>query len=78
MTTPSTPPEPLGLLNEKLAQELITMRDALMKLSLCLHDWRFEMDQQARQLAQQEADAVLHSAQHKPARSQDLDKTGRL
>ena len=78
MTTPPTPPKPpkpTDLLNEKLAQELITMRDALMKLSLCLNDWRFEMDQQARQLAQQETDAVLHSAQHKPVRSQDANKS---
>jgi hypothetical protein len=80
MTTPSIPSTPQppfdrNLLSQKLVQELLDMRDALVTLSLCLKDWQFELDHQGRQLAQQETDAMLHALQHKPARSPDANKS---
>lgn len=58
MTMPSTPPDRQAQ-SQKLVQELLAMRDALVTLSLCLKDWQFELDQQGRRAAQQEAEAVL-------------------
>jgi hypothetical protein len=61
MTRPATPATPANgqTLDEKLAQELRTMRDALTTLSLCLNDWRFELDQPGRQSAREQINAVL-------------------
>jgi hypothetical protein len=58
MTTPATPFDRQAQ-SQKLIRELLDMRDALVTLSLCLKDWQFELDQEGRQAAQQEADAVL-------------------
>ena len=65
MTTPTTPPGH-NALSQKLVQELLDMRNALVTLSLCLKDWQFELDQQGRQAAQQQADAVLGSMRLTP------------
>jgi hypothetical protein len=72
MTTPSTPstPSDRNVLSQKLVQELLDMRDALVTLSLCLKDWQFELDQQGRQVAQQEADALLSPMRLKPTQAQ--------
>ena len=71
MTTPSTPstPSDRNVLSQKLVQELLDMRDALVTLSLCLKDWQFELDQQGRQVAQQEADALLSPMRLKPTQA---------
>ena len=58
MTTPAAPSD-RNALRQQLVQELLEMRDALITLSLCLKDWQFEVDQHARQTAQQQAEAVL-------------------
>jgi hypothetical protein len=63
---PSITPPDRRLLSEQLVQELSAMRDALMQLSLYLRDWQFEVDQPARQMAQQEAEALLNPLRHKP------------
>ncbi len=67
MSTPLTPSERQQL-NQKLVQELIAMRDAMVKLSLCLRDWQFEQDQQARRAAAIQADALLGPMRLKAAR----------
>ncbi|NVO05908.1 MAG: hypothetical protein HXX19_08270 [Rhodoferax sp.] len=61
MSTPNTPkPTPaVPALAAQLTQELIQMRDALVKLSLCLKDWQFELDQQGERAAQKVADQAL-------------------
>jgi hypothetical protein len=58
MTTPSTPSDRQAQ-SQKLVQELLQMRDALVTLSLSLRDWQFELDQQGRQAARQQAEAAL-------------------
>lgn len=63
---PSVTPPDRRLLSDQLVQELTAMRDALMQLSLCLRDWQFEVDQPARQRAQQEADALLNPLRQRP------------
>jgi hypothetical protein len=61
MTTPTTPTTPTDgqVPNQKLVQELLAMRDALVALSLCLKDWKFELDQPGRQAAQEQVTAAL-------------------
>jgi hypothetical protein len=63
---PSVTPPDRRLLSDQLVQELTAMRDALMQLSLYLRDWQFEVDQPARQLAQQETDALLQPLRNQP------------
>lgn len=65
MTTPSTPSNDKHL-NDKLVQELLHMRDALMRLSLNLRDLQFEMDTQARCAAQQATLQALDTYRLKP------------
>lgn len=69
MSTPSTPstPSERDVLNQRLVQELLAMRDALVQLSLCLKDWQFETDHQGRLAAQAEIDKVLNTVRVKPA-----------
>lgn len=68
MDTPQTPPSRRELA-EKLSTELVQLRSALLKLSLCLKDWQFELDQngnrQAEKMAQETLDRFKLSA---PAR----------
>lgn len=68
MTTPSE----RQAQNQKLVQELVAMRDALLTLSLCLKDWQFELDQQGRLAAQKEADAVLGPMRTGPGHHQNM------
>jgi hypothetical protein len=65
MSTP-TPSSDRSVPSQKLVQELLAMRDALVTLSLCLKDWQFELDQQGRQSAQREAAEVLGPMRLKP------------
>jgi hypothetical protein len=85
MNAPSTPPSrpsegprhgPLnsGAQCQKLVQELLAMRDALMRLSLSLRDLQFETDQQSRQQAQTETQALLRAMQQ-PTRCKHPDQS---
>ena len=68
---PSVTPPDRRLLSDQLVQELTAMRDALTQLSLHLRDWQFEMDQPARHMAEQEADALLTPLRQKATRQDD-------
>jgi len=61
MSSPA--PSPSGSSNhqhaQRLVQELLNMRDALMQLSLSLRDWQFEVDKAARLRAEQQASTAL-------------------
>jgi hypothetical protein len=71
MNAPSTPPD-RSQLSRNLVQELLDMRDALVTLSLCLKDWQFELDEQGRQAAQRETDAMLDPMRLKPLAQENL------
>lgn len=56
--TPASPAERAALAAQ-LAQELASLRDALVTLSLSLKDWQFELNTPARQAAQREVEQAL-------------------
>jgi hypothetical protein len=57
---PAPKPQPdLVLLSARQFALLSALRDALMQTSLSLHDLKFELDQQARKLAQRDCDSLL-------------------
>ncbi len=53
------PPSDIILFNARQFALLIALRDALTQTSLSLHDLKFELDQQARKLAQRDCDSLL-------------------
>lgn len=61
-------PSPLEhhMLSQKLVQEMLVMRDALVQLSLCLKDWQFELDRAGRAAAERETEATLAPMRLKP------------
>lgn len=65
---PSVTPPDRRILSDQLVQELTAMRDALTQLSMYLRDWQFEVDQPARNLAQQQADTLLAPLRNKSPR----------
>jgi hypothetical protein len=66
MNTPPSPSEH-AMLAAQLAQELASLRDALVALSLSLRDWQFEQDVEARKAVQQQLDQTLARLRAKQA-----------
>jgi hypothetical protein len=61
-------------LAERLTRELISMRDALVSLSLSLKDWQFELDQRGNRVSEQIANQELEKFRlhHAPTHNEGL------
>jgi hypothetical protein len=59
MNTTPPPPPSRAELAAKLTRELMSLRDALVSLSLSLKDWQFELDENGRQVSQKAAFKAL-------------------
>jgi len=59
MENPRPDVEPVDLDVQSLAQGLFDLRDALVNLSLHLHDYQFEMDLPKRQITAQQVQQLL-------------------